>query len=76
MPWWQIILNGPFLLAGFVIKAGFFFLKGFGKTYIDGLREGMILCKAKGKPKLTKGLNLRDVKIQLELWLNLAQMKR
>ncbi len=53
MPWWQIILNGPLLLAGFVIKAGFFFLKGFGKTYIDGLREGMIICKAKGKPKFT-----------------------
>ena len=76
MPKWQRVLNSPLLLAGFGIKAGFFFLKGFGKTYVKGLQEGMTLCKEKGKPKFDEKLNGRDIKIQLELWSNLVQMKR
>ncbi|MBE5997848.1 MAG: glycosyltransferase family 2 protein [Lachnospiraceae bacterium] len=41
MPLWQRILNFPFLAAGFGIKTVFFMKKGFGKTYLTGLRNGM-----------------------------------
>lgn len=43
------ILNFIFLFSGFFIKYLFFSKKGFGKTYLDGIREGL-----KGKDKITK----------------------
>lgn len=40
MPTWQLILNAPPLLLGFITKYFFFKKKGFGKDYIDALKEG------------------------------------
>lgn len=40
MPWPQLALNFIFLLAGYFIKYIFFLKKGYGKDYLDGLREG------------------------------------
>lgn len=42
MPWPQLILNSPFLLLGYFIKYLFFVRKGHGKTYLEGLKEGLL----------------------------------
>lgn len=46
MPNWQIILNFPLLIPGFLIKFTFYILKGMGKTYWKGWKEGLELCKS------------------------------
>lgn len=74
MPLLQIILNLPLLLAGIFIKWLFFIKKGMGKTYIQGIKEGLQLSlSAKGKAKKVKfhpGYMGSYIKIQLELWIN------
>ncbi len=40
MPLWQILLNSPFLLAGFTIKTCFFLGKKMGTLYLEGLYQG------------------------------------
>ena len=42
---WQIVLNSPALVSGYLIKIGFFKKKGFGQDYLDGLKEGFETCK-------------------------------
>ena len=37
MPWPQILLNLPFLAAGFLIKTLFFGAKGYLREYVTGL---------------------------------------
>ncbi|MEL7668863.1 glycosyltransferase family 2 protein [Methanobacterium sp.] len=51
MPWPQLIINGIFLLAGYFIKYIFFFKKGYGSTYLSGLKEGF---NSLGKLEKTK----------------------
>jgi len=41
----QIIMQFPFLLTGFLIKALFFLRMGYGKEYLSGLTEGIRDCK-------------------------------
>ncbi|MTK64588.1 MAG: glycosyltransferase family 2 protein [Methanobacterium sp.] len=41
MPWPQLLLNLIFLLIGYFIKYLFFLRKGYGKDYLDGLKEGL-----------------------------------
>lgn len=45
MPSLQLIINFLPLALGTLIKCVFFFKKGFGKDYMDGLREGLESCK-------------------------------
>ena len=40
MPLWQIVLNLPLLAVGFGVKAVFFAVKGFGREYIAGIKNG------------------------------------
>lgn len=40
MPWPQLALNLIFLLLGYFIKYLFFLRKGYGRDYLDGLKEG------------------------------------
>ena len=40
MPTWQLILNFPGLFLGTAVKYAFFLKKGFGKEYLEGLKEG------------------------------------
>ena len=47
MPLLQLILNLPFLLAGFLMKQLFFMKKGFGATYAKGIRAGICLSASK-----------------------------
>lgn len=71
MPWPQLILNFPFLLAGFLIKLMFFARKGYGREYAVGLRKGFSLCSRDRKVKF-QWKNLKHYAgIQLELWANL-----
>lgn len=74
MPFFQMLLNLPFLLAGFLGKLVFFWKKGFGKVYAKGLGAGVRLCLApKGRRRKVKFMwkNLKNYgKIQLELWEN------
>lgn len=72
MPLFQILVNLPFLTAGFLIKTLFFVKKGFGRTYIKGLWEGVRLAGSKkGREKRVK-FKIKHLKnyimIQLELW--------
>lgn len=75
MPAFQLILNLPFLIAGFLIKLLFFCAKGFGGLYAKGLLEGIKLSASlEGRKKKVRFLwkNLGNYgKIQLELWANL-----
>ncbi|MGB9979564.1 glycosyltransferase family 2 protein [Methanobacterium sp.] len=51
MPWPQLVLNGIFLIVGYFIKYLFFFKKGQGSTYLNGLKEGF---NSLGKVEKTK----------------------
>lgn len=70
MPLPQILLNFPLLAAGFLVKLGFFTLKGFGREYAAGIKNGFQLCK-KGRKVPFSSAHFRAYgKIQGELWLN------
>lgn len=76
MPSLQILLNLPFLLAGFGVKYLFFVKKGFGKTYRKGLKEGFSMCRREKKVKFCwKNLPCYG-KIQIELWINIGKRFR
>lgn len=73
MPFLQILLNLPLLAAGFGLKYLFFMKKGFGRTYAKGLREGFRLCREGRKVRFHWKNLPAYVKIQLELWINIAK---
>ena len=71
MPLLQIILNLPFLIVGFGTKLLFFTLKGFGKEYLAGIKNGFQISKKDRKVPF-KFRNLPNyLKIQVELWINI-----
>jgi len=73
MPTLQIIINLPFFLIGFGIKALFFILKGYGREYLSGMKRGYLMC-TQGKKYPYDGRFVKNyVKIQLELWVNLIR---
>ncbi len=73
MPILQIILNLPLLILGFIIKTLFFAKKGFGTTYVKGLRKG-IQMSAKSKKVKFQVRNIGNyVIIQWELWINIIK---
>lgn len=76
MPLLQIILNLPFLVAGFLVKFLFFAVKGMGKEYAAGIKNGFsISIKNKKVPFRMKHLP-NYCKIQLELWINIVRRFR
>ena len=71
MPLLQILLNLPFLIAGFGIKLLFFAVKGMGREYIAGIKNGFTITH-KGKKVPFELKNLPNyLKIQVELWANM-----
>lgn len=78
MPVWQIVLNLPFLIAGFLIKTLFFFRKGMGKDYVTGILGGVRLSMSRAgrrhRQKSDRGRWGNYVSIQLELWRNLVRL--
>lgn len=75
MPPLQIVLNLPFLVAGFAVKIAFFTRKRLGATYLRGLCEGIGLCfsgEGRAHKVRFRRENLRNyMNIQLELWRNI-----
>lgn len=78
MPLFQLLVNLPFLAAGFCVKTLFFARKGLGKEYAEGLLKGVRLSlSAEGKrhkQKFSIGRLGNYIKIQLELWMNLVRL--
>lgn len=72
MPFWQILINMPFLLAGFLVKTLFFVRKGMGKEYVAGLAAGLRLCARMRNRRLF--FAARCIMVQLELWRNLLRL--
>ena len=68
MPLLQIILNLPFLVAGFLIKFLFFALKGMGKEYLAGIKNGFSISMNHRKVPFSVKHLPNYCKIQLELW--------
>lgn len=73
MPFLQLLLNLPFLAAGFIIKFLFFVKKGFGKEYAAGIRQGFEICKKDKKVRFDLKNFGNYCKIQWELWANIAR---
>lgn len=80
MPLLMVILNLPFLIPGFLVKAVFFAVKGFGRDYVTGLGKGLRLSREARKNGKKVVFRMKDLKcyalIQLELWLNLLRRAR
>lgn len=70
MPLPQIILNLPFLTAGFMIKFVFFLLKGMGKEYAAGIKNGFQISRNHEKVPFHLQHLPFYFRIQLELWQN------
>lgn len=77
MPLLQILLNLPFLLAGFVMKLLFYTLKGFGGVYWNGFVKGCQRCMSiygKRHKVAFKWKHFGNYcRIQLQLWANIAR---
>lgn len=77
MPVFQILINLPFLIVGFMVKTVFFIRKGMGKLYIRGLGKGFLLYyKEGGKENHVpfKCSHLWNyIKLQWELWINIIR---
>lgn len=77
MPAWQILLNLPFLLPGFAVKAAFFAEKGYGKEYVAGILKGFAMCRKgrkEGKKVQFEKNNISNYRhIQAGLWVNTAR---
>ena len=71
MPLLQILINLPFLAAGFGAKIIFFALKGFGREYLAGIKNGFQLSKKEKKVPFYLANLPRYVQIQAELWYNI-----
>lgn len=76
MPVFQLLLNLPFMLAGFGVKYLFFVKKGLGKTYRKGLKEGLSMCRREKKVKFCWKNLPHYGKIQIELWMNIGKRFR
>lgn len=77
MPFLQILINLPFLIPGFLIKAIFFFKKGFGVIYLKALWEGICMSlsapSSKQKVKFQSKNIANYLKIQMELWIGMVR---
>ena len=76
MPFVQIILNLPFLAAGFGIKILFFAFKGFGREYVAGIKNGFQISRKNRKVAFSFRNLPNYLKIQLELWKNILRRLR
>lgn len=53
MPWGQILINALPLTLGSLIKYGFFKKLGFGKEYLEGVKEGFLTMRRCRKVKFS-----------------------
>lgn len=77
MPFLQILLNMPFLLAGFMVKALFFIRKGMGAAYLKGIMEGLKLSAGPGgrchKVRFSFSHMRNYMWVQGQLWINMVR---
>ncbi len=73
MPALQIVINLPFFLIGFGIKALFFICKGYGREYLSGMKRGYLMCVQGRKFPFSSRFMKNYCKIQLELWINMVR---
>ncbi|MCR4655838.1 MAG: glycosyltransferase family 2 protein [Lachnospiraceae bacterium] len=66
----MLFINLPLLLAGHLIKFGYFIKKGFGRAYFKGIVKGFCLCRENKRVVFKKGSFPNYLKIQKELWIN------
>lgn len=71
MPVLQVLLNLPFLIVGFGIKILFFALKGMGREYLAGIKNGFQISRRDRKVRFCFKNLPNYVKIQIELWVNI-----
>ena len=64
---WQLILNLPFLITGYLVKYLFFLKQGFGKDYISGALEGIRTCSKCQKVPGLAGRLKQTVRIQADM---------
>ena len=70
MPFLQLIINLPFLAAGFAVKFIYFAAKGFGREYLAGIKNGFQLIRH-GRHIDFEFKNLKNyIGIQADLWIN------
>jgi GT2 family glycosyltransferase len=67
MPWPQFLLNSVPLLAGILLKYGFFREIGFDKAYVEGLKEGFATMRSCQKVAFRKENVGNYLSIQWEL---------
>ncbi|WP_299524577.1 glycosyltransferase family 2 protein [uncultured Methanobrevibacter sp.] len=66
----QKIVNFIFLFLGFLIKYLFFVKKGFGKTYLEGIKEGLKTRNKINKVKFDSKNTINYFKIEWKLIVN------
>ena len=73
MPLAQLFLNLPFLVVGFGVKLLFFTVKGYGREYAAGIKNGFALSR-KGKKSPFHWKNIGNYcRIQGQLWWNILR---
>jgi GT2 family glycosyltransferase len=78
---WQLLINGPALAAGHLVKIAFFRKRGFGEDYVEGLKEGIRTrkkCKRVGqeaKPLTQLALEAELVRFTLVYAFEFARRK-
>lgn len=76
MPAAQIVLNLPFLLAGYLIKLIFFIKMGMGQIYINGIKKGFALSLSEAAVKKKVKFKVKNLPcylwIQWELWYGMV----
>jgi len=70
MPFLQLLINFPFILMGFLVKAMFFVIKGYGREYLSGMKRGYLMCTQGRKYPYDSRFIKNYCMIQLELWFN------
>ncbi|RKM59483.1 glycosyltransferase family 2 protein [Butyrivibrio sp. XB500-5] len=75
MPFLQILINLPLIIIGILIKHAFYTKRGLGRAHLKGLRKGVSKIFKNTEKKVSFGKKeLRGcVKMQLELWINIAR---
>ncbi len=77
MPAFQMVLNLPFLVLGYLVKFLFFTLKGMGGVYLKGVGRGIGLCLSPEGRKNKVKFSVTNLKnyfwIQGQLWLNMVR---
>lgn len=73
MPILQILLNLPFLIAGFGVKFLFFLKKGMGKEYLAGIKNGFQISHKERKVGFSTANLPNYCRIQIELWVNIIR---